>query len=234
MPSLFERSKERKAEKLRQEKLQQQLDEQERQRLAKKIQDAIHTTNVQRELYKMRIQDAVAKARRAVKNNDVTGKAIAMQELKMCYGVYRYMGTLNSAYRTMDAQIQMQNITQNFAGVVNSLSEINYRAPKLDFKEMTAKALTGLKGLDLTGMEDMVNQLVQGTNVATAVEVTDDPFLEQLISGEATLDSAPAEMAAAPVAVPVQTQAAAPVKSQSQDDLIESMLAQLSEGLSNA
>ena len=217
MQSIFERIKAKRKE-------QQELTAKEREAVSKKVLEDIHKTNVQRELYKMRIQDAIAKARKAVAAGDPTGKALAMQELKMCYGVYKYMGTLNSAYRTLDAQIQMQNITQDFAGVVNSLSEINLQSPKLNFKDMTRKALSGLKGLDLSGMENMVNELVQGTNVATAVETTaDDPFLEKLISGEVSLDSAPQSE---PVAAPVQAQTqVAAVKNKSQDDLIESMLA---------
>ena len=163
----------------------------------------------------------------------------------MCYGVYRYMGTLNSAYRTLDAQIQMQKITQDFAGVVNSLSSINLHQPTLNFKDLTSKALCGLKGLDLTGMENMVNELVKGTNVATSVGMSDDPFLEKLIAGEVTLDSPYAELSSTPASNPttVSSPTATPTpttstvgtaNAQNGDDMIESLLAQLSAGLSNS
>lgn len=238
MQSIFDRLKDKRKE-------QRELTEKEREEVAKKVLDAIRTTGVQREMYSMRAQDAIAKARRAVAAGDATGKAIAMQELKMCYGVYRYMGTLNSAYRTLDAQIQMQKITQDFAGVVNSLSSINLHQPTLNFKDLTSKALTGLKGLDLTGMENMVNELVKGTNVATSVGTSDDPFLEKLIAGEVTLDSPYAELSATPTTNPVSTTTpvatTAPtvastgaVNTQTGDDMIESLLAQLSAGLSNS
>ena len=238
MQSIFERLKDKRKE-------QKELTEKEREEVAKKVLDAIRTTGVQREMYSMRAQDAIAKARRAVAAGDATGKAIAMQELKMCYGVYRYMGTLNSAYRTLDAQIQMQKITQDFAGVVNSLSSINLHQPTLNFKDLTSKALCGLKGLDLTGMENMVNELVKGTNVATSVGMSDDPFLEKLIAGEVTLDSPYAELSSTPASNPttVSSPTATPTpttstvgtaNAQNGDDMIESLLAQLSAGLSNS
>ena len=224
MQSIFDRIKQKQKER-------RELTEKERQEVSKKVLEAIHTTSVQREIYAMRAQDAIAKARRAAAAKDATGRAIALQELKLCYGVYRYMGTLNSAYRTLDAQIQMQKITQDFAGVVYTLSSINVSQPTLNFKDLTRKALTGLKGLDLTGMENMVNELVKGTNMATAVETAEDPFWEKLISGEVTLDSEPS---AVTDAAPAQTAAPAAAQTQNGDELIENMLAQLSQGLSNS
>lgn len=215
--------------------VQRELTAKEREEVSKKVLDAIRTTSVQREIYSMRAQDAIAKAKRAIATGDPTGKAIAMQELKMCYGVYRYMGTLNSAYRTLDAQIQMQNITQDFAQVVNSLSAINVQSPTVNFKELTRKALFGLKGLDLSGMENMVSELVAGTNVATSVGSVDDPFLEKLVSGEATLDGPYTEQVATAAAAPAQTVAQskpqAVASATPSDDAFEALLTQLSDSL---
>ncbi len=227
MPSIWERIKGKKEE-------ERELTEKEREECGRKVLESIHTTGVQREIYGMKVQEAIIKARNAAAANDPTRKALAMQELKMCYGVYRYMDTLHTAYQTMDAQMQMQKLTQSFAGVVNSMAEINVKQPKLDFGLLTKKALTGIRGLDLTGMEEMVNQLVSGTNAATSVSTVDDPFLEKLVSGEVTVDSPYTLPASVQAAAQTAAPAAVPAAEKSGDELIESMLAQLSEGLSES
>ena len=223
MASILERIRKKKEE-------QQQLNEKEMAEVKKKVQDAVRQTDVQKEIYSMRAQQAIIKAKNAIARNDPTRKSIAMQELKLCYGVYRYMSTLNNTYRTLDAQIQMQTITRDFASVVESLSSINVAQPKLNFKELTAKALTGLKGVDLTGMESMLNELVQGTNTATAMSETEDDFLEKLVSGEATLDTPYEQVETAQAAV---SRKAGPVVTEQKDtdqELLD-MLNQLSAGI---
>ena len=58
MQSIFDRIKQKQKER-------RELTEKERQEVSKKVLEAIHTTSVQREIYAMRAQDAIAKARRA-------------------------------------------------------------------------------------------------------------------------------------------------------------------------
>ena len=162
--------------------------EKARDEVKKQITESLIETDTKKELYRVAAQRAIAKAKRAVANNNPGEKTIAFNELKFAYGVYHYMDSLHTAFRTIESQLEMQEMTQDFANVVGRLKSIKLPAANIDFNSITATALKNLGGYDMTGLDNMVRQLIQGTMSASASQ-TNDHFLEDLISGKATLDT---------------------------------------------
>lgn len=146
-------------------------------------------TEEQKQLYKIHAERAIVKAQKAAKNGDSAGKKIAMRELKASYGFYHYMSSMHDAFRAMEAQVRIQNVTQEFAEMVNNLSSIRVNAAPMDFAALTQKALKNFKPMDLVGLDQMVDCLVRGSITATEAEQADDAFLEALVEGRATLDT---------------------------------------------
>lgn len=143
----------------------------------------------QKQLYKIHAERAIVKAQKAAKSSDDAGKRIAMRELKVAYGLYHYMCSMHDAFRAMKSQVEMQNITQEFAEMVNSLCSIRMKAKPVDFAALTQKALKGFKPLDLAGMDNMVDSLIRGSIAATESDDADDAFLEALVRGEVSLET---------------------------------------------
>lgn len=194
--------------------------------------DALAQTDAQRNLYAAMAQRAINKARRAIDAGDEAGKRIAYNELKFSYGVYHYFGSLHNAFRTIKSQMDMNEMTENFAAVVNNLSKIRVPANTLDFNKLTDTALKGFNSLDMTGLDDMVQKLIEGSAQATNVSGASDSFLDRLISGEATLDTpytAPAQEATA-------QESAAALQSGAKDDTADliAMLDKINSGLNGA
>ena len=168
-----------------------ELTEQQKAEIRAKIMDSLVTTERQQALYKLRIQQCVQAARNAQARGDRKGRQLAIQKLKLNYGAYRYMGTMNDVYRTLQTKMDIQEMSTAFAGTVNSLNVINLRADPVDFAALTKKAMAGMEGLDMTGMDDMLAALIGGTADAVTAETAEDPFIERLISGEVSLDEEP-------------------------------------------
>lgn len=163
--------------------------------------EALKQTEAQKNLYATTAQRAIVKAKKAIAANDAAGKSIAYNELKFAYGVYQYMTSLHNAFRTLKSQYDMQEMTETFANVVNSLTKINVPAKSFNFDKLTAKALNGFKGVDMSGLDSMVQKLIEGSMQATNVSGASDAFLDKLISGEVSLDTpynAPAPSQEAP------------------------------------
>ncbi len=162
--------------------------ERAREEVKKQITESLLETDTKKELYRVVAQRAIAKAKRAVANNNPGEKAIACNELKFAYGVYHYMDSLHTAFRTIESQLEIQEMTQEFANVVGRLKSIKLPAANIDFNSVTAAALKNLGGYDMAGLDDMVRQLIQGSMSASASQAN-DRFLEDLISGKTTLDA---------------------------------------------
>lgn len=154
----------------------------------KQITESLIETDTKKELYRVAAQRAIAKAKRAVANNNPGEKAIAYNELKFAYGVYHYMDSLHTAFRTIESQLEIQEMTQDFANVVGRLKSIKLPAANIDFNSITATALKNLGGYDMVGLDEMVRQLIQGS-MSAADSQTNDRFLEDLISGKASIDA---------------------------------------------
>ena len=153
------------------------------------ITDALIEVDAQKEIYRANALRAIAKAKRAIASNNAGEKAIAYKELKFAYGIYHYMDTLQTAFRTIESQIQMQELTQEFAQVVTNLKSIRMPASNINFNKITATALKGMDSVNFAGLDDMVNQLIQGSFKATDASHANNQFLDDLVSGKATLDA---------------------------------------------
>ena len=165
------------------------LSEQQRQKVYDQVLHGETETAEKKELYRLRAERAILKAKKAAKSNDSTAKRLAMQELKLAYGCYHYMGSVNDAFRTMHSQMQMQEATQEFASVVESLSKIRLQSSPINFADLTRKALKGFETLDISGLDSMVDSLIRGSIAATESDQAEDAFLEKLVSGEVSLDA---------------------------------------------
>lgn len=165
----------------------------DRQKLAEKtrqtVMEALAQTEAQHTLYETYAQRAITKARKAIREHDEAGKRIAYNELKYAYGVYQYMGSLHNAFRTIKSQMDMQEMTESFAHVVNQLSRIRVPANNLDFDRLTNTALRGFSSMEITGLDTMVQKLIEGSARATNISGATDSFFDKLISGEITLDT---------------------------------------------
>ena len=165
-----------------------ELSEQERQALLDLVLQSKIDTAGKRELYKIRAQESIQKARRAIKARNEADKRIAMQELKVNYAFYYYMGSLYNAFNVIESQMQMQAATQEFAEIATRLSQIKVQGKDVNFADLTRKALKGFKPVDISGLDKMVDDLVRGSITATKTDGVNDAFLEALISGQSTLD----------------------------------------------
>lgn len=206
-----------------------------REEVKKEITSALIETDTQKELYRTAALRAIAKAKRAVANNNPGEKAIACNELKFAYGIYHYMDSLHTAFRTVESQLQIQEMTQEFANVVSSLKSIKLPAANVNFNSITAMALKAMGNFDTAGLDDMVRQLIQGSMSATDATQASDQFLEDLISGKVSLD---APYAAKPIREPAENQKtieAAPQNEQTQEvsgtDELLALLDQINAGL---
>ena len=167
-----------------------ELSEQKRQELLDLLLQNKIKAAEQRELYMIRAQKSIDRARRAVQSRNEAEKRIAMQELKVNYAFYHYMGALYNAFNTIESQLQIQAATEEFSEIVTRLSGIRPQQGKnVNFAELTRKALKGFKPMDTTGLDKMVDDLIRGSITATESDSADDAFLEALISGQSTLDT---------------------------------------------
>ena len=166
-----------------------QMSAEKKEQVYQQILSGMAKTEEQKQLYKIYADRAIVNAKRAAENGDLAGKKIAMRELKASYSFYHYMNSMYDAFRAMESQVRMQNVTQEFAEVVNGLSSIRVNATSMDFAALTQKALKSFKPVDLAGLDQMVDSLVRGSITATESEQADDAFLEALVEGRATLDT---------------------------------------------
>ncbi len=153
------------------------------------ITNALIETEAQKEIYRTAAKRAIHKAQRAVEQHNAAEKAIAYNELKFAYGVYHYMDTLHNAFRSIESQLQMQEMTQSFAHVVSSLKSIRVPASNINFNKLTATALREMDRLDFSGLDEMVNELIHGSIQATDSAHANDQFLDDLVSGKVSLDT---------------------------------------------
>lgn len=166
-----------------------ELSEQKRQELLDLLLQNKIKAAQQRELYMIRAQKSIDRARRAVQSRNEAEKRIAMQELKVNYAFYHYMGALYNAFNTIESQLQIQAATEEFSEIITRLSGIKPQGKNVNFAELTRKALKGFKSVDMTGLDKMVDELIRGSITATESDSADDAFLEALISGQSTLDT---------------------------------------------
>lgn len=179
--SIIERfRKERKRKKM--------LSEEQRTKVREQIVHGEFVTSQQKEYYKNQAETAILKAQKALACNDIEGRRIAMNELKVAYGVYKYMSSLHDSFRVLESQVQMQMLTEEFSQVVNELSRIRVSAVPVNFASLTKKALGNFPPIDTKGLDSMVNSLMSESIAATESQYADDSFLEKLVSGTVSLD----------------------------------------------
>ncbi len=160
-----------------------------KEQVKKEITKALIESDTQKELYRTSAMRAIVKARKAIDRHNQGEKAIAYNELKFAYGLYHYMDSLHTAFRTMESQLQIQEMTQEFANVVTSLKSIRLPSSKVDFNSITATALKSMGSFDTAGLDSMVKKLIEGSLVATNASHANDAFLDDLVSGKTTLEA---------------------------------------------
>lgn len=151
--------------------------------------NALNQTDAQKNYYSTLAKRAIVSARTAISKGDETGKRIAYNELKFAYGVYQYMSALHNSFRIIKSNTDMIGMTETLASVIDGLSQISVPASSLNFDKLTAKALRGFKGVDMSGLEGMLQKLIEGSLQATNVSGASDAFLDKLINGEVSLDT---------------------------------------------
>lgn len=177
--SIVDRIKERRA-------AAKKLSEQKQEELYKQVLDGLVAIGEHKEFYAEKAKYAIAKVRSA---NDAAAKQNAMRELKAAYGFYHYMSSMHDAFATIRSQMQLQAVTQEFAGIVKGLSSIRYNEESVNFAALTRKALRGFRSLNTSSLDDMVDSLVRGSIAATESEQASDEFFEDLIAGKVSLDT---------------------------------------------
>lgn len=203
-----------------------ELTEEQRKQVLAQIMEGVQSTGEQKELYRIRVNKAIEKAQRAVKAGDVVGKWSAMDELRAYYGFYRYMSTLQGAFRAMQSHIQIQTATRDFARMVDSFSRIRIQDKPVNFDMLLGKALKSFQPMDTTGLDKLLNGLFGYSTAVPETDTAEDAFLEALVSGQATLDT-PYSSAVAQAIV----QPAAQETSADADKDMMALLNQMLEGL---
>lgn len=129
----------------------------------------------------------IARAKRAIRNNDMAEKAIAYNELRMHLGLYYYARAMESNIRMMESNARVQEISDNFAGIVRRMNEIKVPAKTMNFNHLIDQAMKGITRVDLEGVEEMTKKLVEGASNATKMSGVSDHVLDGLVSGELKL-----------------------------------------------
>lgn len=168
----------------------------DRQQLFAEIESTIIEADSRSITARREIDRDIAQAREAITRNDAAGKAIAFNRLSMNLGLYRYMTALRNTLRFMESNLQMRDVTQNFADLVHRISGIKVPADKVDFTRLTAEALKGLKPMNLLGIEQMAKSLIDNSMSAVSVASMPEAYLENLVAGKVTLDDLLATAAA--------------------------------------
>ena len=164
------------------------------------------------------INICIARARRAIANNDPGEKAVAFNELRMHLVLYYYSRTMVTNLRMMESNAQMQVITDNFSNLVDRMDQLKVSGRDADVENVMKRAMRGLRPVDLVGVEDMMRQLVEGATSASSLSMVQDNVLEDLVSGKLKLGD--------PIYTPVaegQPQAGSPVAEATPEEDPESL-----------
>lgn len=191
--------------------------------------NALVETEAQKEIYRTAALRAIAKAKRAMAAGNSGEKAIAYNELKFAYGVYHYMDSLHTAFLTIESQLQINRMTEDFARVVSNLKSIRVPASNVNFNKLTATALKQMESLDLSDLDDMVTKLIHGSMNATNASQASDRFLDDLVSGKISLEE-PYSAKTAEVEQPAAEETEKNADTVGEDDLL-AMLDQINAGL---
>ena len=129
----------------------------------------------------------IARARRAIAENDAGEKAVAFNELRMHLVLYYYARAMVSNLRLMESNAQMQVITENFSNLVDRMNSMKLSSRDSNIQNVMKRAMKGIRPVDLVGVEDMMRQLVEGATSASSLSMVQDDVLENLVNGKVKL-----------------------------------------------
>lgn len=129
----------------------------------------------------------IARARRAIAENNAGEKAIAFNELRMHLVLYYYARAMVTNLRMMESNAQMQVITENFSNLVDRMDKMKLSARDTDVTNVMKRAMKGMQPVDLVGVEDMMRQLIEGATSASSLSMVQDDLLEDLVNGKVKL-----------------------------------------------
>ena len=158
--------------------------------LEERIAAALAEISCLKDTYRVFFQRALIKARSPEAKRNPAAHDTACRELKFAYCIYRYIDSLESAYRTVQSEMAIEKLTGEFAGVVRNLRKVRIPKHAVNFERLTAQALNNLRVGDINGIDDMTNALIDRTVNTTGSAFMSDSFIDYLISGRKTLDSA--------------------------------------------
>lgn len=165
-------------------------DREDKKKLARKqLIEAQLTAQRQKEYYRIKANRYIEEARDAIKRSDNAGRVRAAQLLKVSYGAYRYMCSLSDTYTAISTNLDIREMTSEFARTINEITAIKVGDEHVNFAALTRKALRHLKPADLENVDGMFDELIRGSISATEATNANDVFLDALINGTATLDT---------------------------------------------
>ena len=162
----------------------------------------------------------IARARRAIAENDAGEKAVAFNELRMHLVLYYYARAMVTNLRMMESNAQMQVITENFSNLVDRMDSLKVSARDADVTSVMKRAMKGMRPVDLVGVEDMMRQLVEGATSAASLSMVQDDVLEDLVNGKVKLGD-PIYSPESPQAEPAAPQAEAEPEEESLESLLK-------------
>ncbi|MGN0779724.1 MAG: hypothetical protein ACI4MJ_11280 [Aristaeellaceae bacterium] len=174
----------------------------------KDVLEAIAQTDAQKTLYATRAQRAIAAVKRAEANHDTVGKRIAYDQLKFAYAVYQYIGKIHDVYRIIQGQLDMQGATEELVATVGKLNAIRIPTQSVNFDKLTDTALRGFRTMDVSGVDNMLQQMLNTSTQTSSISGISDQLMDQLIRGEITLDTPYTAEVTTDTVEPVQTHAA--------------------------
>ena len=158
--------------------------------LEAEIAAALAEISVHKDTYRVFFQRALHNVRNAEKRNNPAMRDAAMRELKSAYGLYHYLSSFEDAFRTLESELAIQRLAGDLNNVVGELGKIRVSKRAVDFDHLTESILRNIRMGEIASLDTMTNSLIEKTMQATNAASMPDEFVDDLLNGSISLDSA--------------------------------------------
>ena len=152
------------------------------------VQRTLNNIETQKILFRGRFESELRLAKNAQIKGDKTSLARHGERLKFFFAVNKYFTSMENAFLLLQSRMDIQEISAQFADVVNDISKVSIPAAKTDFNKITNDIIKKFATIDMSGINDMENQLIKGALTATDASREDEQFIQKLLDGSITLD----------------------------------------------
>lgn len=163
--------------------------EKDKAEMQKRLADGIRLATEDKYLYLNKSKQLLNRIRQS---NDRTQRAVAMKQLKLTVGMYRYCCASQAALETVKGRMDMIAMTDDVAKVIHTVNGLKLPQNSVDFNRLLGEAMKSFPEMNLEGMDQLTDTLI-GTSVKT--DDVEDDYLAALINGTEVLgDDVPVKM----------------------------------------